>query len=198
MQNKSPGARDTAVARDGGIYLRPMLESDIDERYLSWFRDEEVTRYLESKYITADDALAFLRWGQQTNRRFMYAVCLEDGDLHIGNVKIGDIQPRAMLCDLVTVLGDRNHWGKGYATAAIKLATALAFDVYGIRKLNAGIYSGNIGSLKAYTRAGWLVEAVLYAQYAIAGGFQDKFVISCFNPGHHSVLPSFPLTLPQI
>lgn len=184
-----------AVARANGIFLRLMQESDVTERYLAWFRDNEVTKFLESKHITSEDALEFLRWGQRTQRRFVYAICLEENGLHIGNVKIGDIQRRAMLSDLVTVIGDRDWWGKGIAANAIRLGTEIAFSTYGICKLNGGIESGNIGSLKAYLRAGWVQEAVLHAQYGQADGLHDRLVVSCFNPRFHPELPQFPLPL---
>jgi RimJ/RimL family protein N-acetyltransferase len=184
------------VAAANGVCLRPMRESDIDERYLSWFRDSEVTKYLESRHITADDALEFLRWGHQTQKRFIYAICLADSGLHIGNVKIGDIRTKSMVSDLVTVIGDRQVWGKGYAATAIRLAIGLAFDTHGIRKLSAGIYSNNVGSLKAYTRAGFLVEAVLHAHDIGPDGMNDRIVIACFNPRMHPAVPAFPLPLP--
>ena len=184
-----------APARAKGIFLRLMQESDVTERYLTWFRDDEVTKYLESKHITAEEALEFLRWGKRTQRRFIYAICLEENGLHIGNVKIGDIQRRSMLSDLVTVIGDRDWWGKGIAATAIRLGTEIAFSTYGIRKLNGGIESGNIGSLKAYLRAGWVQEAVLHAQYGDGDGLHDRLVVSCFNPRFHPDLPKFPLPL---
>jgi RimJ/RimL family protein N-acetyltransferase len=188
-------AADGAVALDKGIYLRPMRESDINDRYLSWFIDPEVTKFLDSRRITREEALEFLRWGKRNNRRFMYAICVEATGLHIGNVKIGDVYPRSMLSDLVTVIGDRDYWGKGVAATAIRLATKIAFEKHDIRKLSGGIESDNIGSLKAYLRAGWVMEAVLHAHYGDADGKHDRLVVSCFNPRFHPKLPSFPVPL---
>ena len=140
--------------RDKGICLRPLEESDITERYLSWFRDEKVTRFLEARHISRDDALNFLRWGKETGNRLIFAICIEDTGLHIGNIKIGDIDRKAATSDLVTFIGDRDYWGRSIATTAIRLATTYAFNELGIRKLHAGMYAENLGSLKCYTRAG--------------------------------------------
>jgi [ribosomal protein S5]-alanine N-acetyltransferase len=178
-----------SVAHSGAVFLRPLEESDITERYLSWFRDNKVTMHLEAHDLTKQDALEFLRWGHATDRRFIFAICDAGSGLHIGNVKIGDINLKSMVSDLVTVIGDRSYWGKGYATTAIRLASNLAFKSYKIRKLNAGIYSNNIGSLKAYTRAGWLVEAVLFEQAVGPDGVNDRIVISYFNPELYATLP---------
>lgn len=184
--------------RDNGICLRPLEESDITERYLSWFRDETVTRFLESRNISRDDALQFMRWGKQTGNRRLFAICVEATGLHIGNIKVGDIDQKASTSDLVTFIGDRDYWGRGIATTAIRLATAYAFKELGVRKLHAGMYAQNLGSLKCYTRAGWLVEAVLYYDIVGPDGPTDRFLIACFNPDHYKTLPSFPRPLPKV
>ena len=95
------------VARDGGVFLRLLREDDIDDRYLSWFRDPLITRYLEAKNITREDALGHLHHGQKEKLRFLYAICTKEDGRHIGNIKIGDINYKAMTSDLVTVVGDR-------------------------------------------------------------------------------------------
>jgi RimJ/RimL family protein N-acetyltransferase len=181
----------------GEVFLRPMEEADYDERYLSWFRDGEVTHFLDARDLTRQDAVNYLRWGRETGRRFMYAICDSHTGLHIGNVKIGDIDPKSNISDLVTFIGDRRYWGRGRATAAIRLGIGLAFERYDIRKLSGGILAGNVGSLKAYTRAGFVVEAVLHSHRILEGKPVDWVVVSCFNRKYYPNLPSFPLPLPR-
>src|SRR5262249_29630992 len=48
------------------IQLRLLEEDDITERYVAWFRDPEVTRYLDARDISREDALAHLRQGRET------------------------------------------------------------------------------------------------------------------------------------
>ena len=52
----------------------------------------------------------------------------------------------------MTVIGDRNYWGKGVASKAIKKATNIAFKEGGMRKFIASIDSLNIASVKSYLR----------------------------------------------
>jgi [ribosomal protein S5]-alanine N-acetyltransferase len=102
-----------------------------------------------------------LHYGQKEKLRFIYAICTKEDGRHIGNIKIGDINYKAMTSDLVTVVGDRAYWGRGFATAAIKIGVNIAFAKLKLRKLyagiylHAGIYNDNVGSLKAYARAGF-------------------------------------------
>ena len=103
--------------------------------YIRWFADREVTRYLlvrhptslrkqeewiEQMAASADDVL----WAM---------VRAADGEL-IGNVGFHRIIWRHHHGELVYVIGERDQWGKGCATEAIKLATAYAFLELGFEK----------------------------------------------------------------
>lgn len=168
---------------DGGrVMLRELHEADVDETYLSWFQDATVTEFLDAKKISREDAINYMRHGRETRSYFMYALIAKDSNAHIGNVKIGPIQWAHLISDLVTVIGCREYWGKGLATEAIRLGNRVAFETYGIRKLSGGIADGNVGSVKAYTGAGWVIEGRLKGHHLINGEPRDRIIVSCFNP----------------
>lgn len=169
----------------GAVYLRPLQEEDVTETYLAWFRDAEVTRYLDAKNITREDAIAHLRAGKQGDMWRMYAICETTSNRHIGNLKIGPIHWRYRISDLITVIGERNAWGKGYAREAIKIGIDVAFRHMNLRKLSASMDANNAGSLKAYTAAGFALEARLKDQCMdISSGkpiLSDMLYVACFN-----------------
>ena len=164
------------------VYLREMTPEDISDDYLGWFRDAKVTEFLNSRDFSHAQALAHLAAGREGNSYVMHSICCASTDTHIGSLKIGPILWLHRVSDLVTVIGRRDYWGKGYATEAIRLATALAFGSYGLRKLSAGIIEGNVGSLKAYTSAGFVVEGRRRGECLVAGVPHDIILIGCFNP----------------
>ena len=171
------------------LYLRHLHDEDINDRYVAWFTDPEVTQFLDARNISREDALAHLAYGRQTGTYELFAICLKEGeDRHIGNLKIGPIARRHMTSDLVTVIGDRSAWGHGHARTAIKMGIRIAFEEMNIRKLSASIDSDNIGSIKAYTGAGFEIETKLAGQYMhrLPDGprYTDKVYISCFNPNY--------------
>ena len=169
------------------IYLRELLESEITETYLSWFKDDKVTEFLDAKNLTRQNVIDYIKAGKSSKLYFMYAICDKDNDKHIGNVKIGPINYEHMTSDLVTFVGDTNYWGKGIATRAIKLGNILAFERFNIRKLTGGINSDNVGSIKCYTKAGWIIEGTLQNHYIVNGKYQDRVCVSCFNPNFDMV-----------
>lgn len=175
----------SANAGPDRIVLRALLETDFTERYLGWFRDPEVTRFLDARDITRADALEHLQAGKVDKRWFLYAICLGEEARHIGNLKIGPIHWRHRISDLVTVIGDRDAWGKGYAREAIRAGIRIAFEDLGLRKLSASIDSLNARSIRAYQAAGFEMEAALPHQFlSISDGkpvLSDKIFVAAFN-----------------
>jgi len=165
------------------IFLRELSESDITDDYLFWFRDDDVTKFLEvdGKSLTKEKVVNYIREGKSTGTYFMYAICLSESKQHIGNLKIGPINKKHNISDLVTVIWNKKYWGKGFATEAIRMGIRLAFEKYGIRKLSASIHSDNIGSIKSYTEAGFFIEGKLKNHYYVDGKYCDLIMVSCFN-----------------
>ena len=170
------------------IFLRELLEEDVNNDYLEGFKDEHVLEFLEvdGNSLTKEKVLEYIAHGKRTKAYFMYAVCLSENGKQIGNLKVGPIDRKNMLSDLVTVIWDSEQWGKGLATEAIKEGNRLAFNQHNIRKLTGGMYEKNIGSIKAYTKAGWIIEGRLQNHYLVDGKLQDRVIVSCFNPSFYN------------
>ncbi len=168
------------------VYLRELTHDDINDNYLSWFRNNEVTSFLEvdGNSLTYQMVADYIDEGRDNGSYFMYAICLVENDLHIGNLKIGPINHKHRVADLVCVIGDRSQWGKGLATDAIMLGNNLAFEKYDIRKLHGQIYADNVGSVKAYCKAGWIIEGVIEGRYLTPNGPMDQLLVSCNNPAY--------------
>ena len=174
-------------AADGQVVLRPLTETDFTARYLAWFADPEVTRFLDARNISRADAIGHLRHGIETNTYRMYAICEATTNLHVGNLKIGPMHHRHMTSDLITVIGDRAVWGRGFARAAIRQGIDIAFRGLNVRKLSASIDSRNMGSIKAYTAAGFVIETSLKDHFVETSPdgevvFSDKVYVASFNP----------------
>jgi [ribosomal protein S5]-alanine N-acetyltransferase len=166
------------------VYLRELKHEDVNETYLSWFRNNEVTSFLEvdGKSLTEKMVTDYIDEGKKNGSYFMYAICLVENNMHIGNLKVGPINHKHRVADLVCVIGDRSQWGKGLATDAIAQGNSLAFESYDIRKLHGQIYADNIGSVKAYCKAGWIIEGVIEGRYLTENGPMDQILVSCNNP----------------
>jgi [ribosomal protein S5]-alanine N-acetyltransferase len=175
------------------LYIRELTHEDVTERYLEWFKNNDVTSFLEvdGKKLTKKDVTDYIDLGNTSGTYKMYAICLTENDQHIGNLKIGPINFKHRIADLVCVIGDQSYWGKGLATEAIRIGNETAFEKYDIRKLHGQIYADNVGSIKAYCKAGWIIEGVIKGRYLVNDQPMDQVLVSCnnpkyFNPSHQT------------
>ena len=67
---------DTAVATGKKVYLRELLHSDVNARYLSWFKDGQVTEFLYSNNLSYLDVVQYIDQGKETKSYFMHAICV--------------------------------------------------------------------------------------------------------------------------
>ena len=146
--------------------------------------DAEVTRYMETRFAahTIDSLWAYVEMMRHKPDTYFLAIVVREGDRHIGNIKLGPVDQVHRLADVALMIGDRHSWGHGYATEAIMAVTEYAFEQLGVRKLTAGCYADNVGSRRAFEKAGYHVEATRASHYFCEGAFQDAVLLARFNP----------------
>ncbi len=75
------------------------------------------------------------------------------------------------------LLGEQSEWGKGYASEAIRAVCSFAFDELNLKKLVAGCYEGNVASLSAFRKVGFLQEAFLPNYWEMEGQRQAQLFL---------------------
>jgi RimJ/RimL family protein N-acetyltransferase len=123
------------------LRLRPLTDEDITDEYIGWWKKRKFVKYLDTKNLIKEEAIDHIRECNNTGC-FLCAVIV-DG-FHVGNVKLN--QDR----DLSIIIFPP-YQGKGYATAAIEKMAACAGG-----RITAEVRSGNIGSLRAFEKAGFV------------------------------------------
>jgi [ribosomal protein S5]-alanine N-acetyltransferase len=157
------------------IHLRGIRDDDVRQEYCDWLNDPEVNRYLESRYRvqTLAEVARFVAAKRDSDSEYLFAMVRNDDAKHFGNIKIGPIRQPHQLADVSLFIGDRDCWGKGYASEAIRRIAAFAFAELHLNKVSASIYADNIGSVQAFVRAGWRQEAILRRHYMHDDGPMD-------------------------
>ncbi len=146
------------------LELRVLQPSDATADYLSWLRDPEVTRYLELRFTPVSDCAelaAFIDSVNASPDNLMFGIFLASNGRHIGNIKLGPIVRRHGRAEIGFLIGDRESWGKGYASEAIQAVARHGIDACGLAKITAGCYDTNIGSSKALLKAGFSHQATI-------------------------------------
>lgn len=166
------------------VHLKEITSSDLTDRVMSWFEDKELMKFYTNSMnkITKDELLKSIEEGKRIGNQYSFGIYHNVDKCLIGTIKLGPINKNHLTSDLATLIGDRNYIGKGFAVDAILLGNELAFSHFNLRKLFGGMYLSNLSSIKAYTRAGWLIEGRLKGQYFIDGIKEDRLLVACFNP----------------
>ena len=168
------------LAETERIFLRETLPGDVNDEYVSWMNDPEVTRYMEARFgkHTQQSVNDFVENAVKRENSFLLAIIAKDQNKHIGNVKLGPIDTEHGFAILGIMVGDKNYWGKGYGPEAIKLVVDYAFNNLGLRKINADVYENNVGSIRAFQKASFQEEGRRKRQYFSEGKFVDAV---CFS-----------------
>ena len=165
------------------VLLRPLKASDVGPAYLGWLRDPRVNRYLESRFQrhTLASLRAFVASASRDPGTLLLAIVRKDSGRHIGNIKLGPIDRRHRRADIGILVGDRASWGKGFATEAIEVLASHALKTLGLHKVTAGIYDNNPGSIRAFRKAGFIVEARRRKHYLCGGRWRDGLLMARFR-----------------
>jgi len=176
-------AAKEAVLRGPRLTLRPLTLGDATDRYASWMNDPVINRYLESRFAehTIEDLRRFINAMMISDRDFLFGMFAGAGD-HIGNIKLGSIDWYHRYGDVGLLIGEPDYWGKGLATEAISLVTEFGFRRLELHKITAGCYSNNMGSAKAFLKAGWTQEGVRRSHYQCGDSFVDAVMLAIWNP----------------
>ena len=165
------------------IVLREIRLSDVNENYYRWMNDPEVIKYLECRFSSNSMGAIkdFVRTMLKDPDTIFMAIILKDGDRHIGNIKIGSIHRIHRQAVLGLLIGEKDCWGKGYATEVLRLVTNYAFKTLKLHKLVAGLYADNKGSEKAFKKAGFVVEGIKKQHLYCDGKFMDCITLGLLN-----------------
>ncbi len=165
------------------LVLDAVSEADCQSYYVDWLNDVDVNRYLETRWTeqNQESILQFVKSMKADPANYLFAMRIAETGKHIGNLKIGPINIHHMYADLSYFVGDRESWGKGYATEAIRGAIGFAFDQFGLHRLNAGVYSGNEASARVLEKCGFEKEGIAKNKFRIDDRYEDHWFYGLVN-----------------
>lgn len=160
------------------LVLKNLKMHDCNEQYLNWLNDKEVNRFLEIRWYlqTIEGTKSFVDEINRSDHSYLFGIFYREtekkesdsrkngggecgGDMvHIGNIKIGPINKLYSYADISYFIGNKDYWGVGLATEAIKAVLKFGFEIIGLNRIQAGVFGKNAGSIKALEKAGFMLE----------------------------------------
>jgi len=165
------------------IELKNLDPNFLDQDYVSWLNEPTVNQYLESRFIRWTDLSLkeYVIKANSDDSTLLFGIFLLSADKLIGTIKLSLINQYHKTAEIGLLIGDKTQWGKGIATAAIKLITKFSFQQLRLHKITAGAYANNKGSIKAFQKNGFLIEGIIKEQYHLNGITVDKIILGLIN-----------------
>ena len=161
------------------VALRPLCEKDINDTYLSWLNDGEVTKYLETGTfpVTADELQKFYAAISKSKTDVLFAIIDKSTKAHIGNIKLGGINWVHRFADLGIMIGNKISWHKGFGQEACRLLLKYAFENLNLNKVTLGVYGNHAPAVRAYEKVGFKIEGRITNFLNFEGQYVDKIIM---------------------
>ena len=162
------------------VNLRPIEREDLP-RYVQWFGDPEVRRHL-LLYIPFSLAQEE-RWYENLLDRLekgsdvLLAIETAEG-VHIGNLGLHSIDWKNRNAELGITIGDKEYWGQGYGTAAIRTLLKLAFEEMNLHRVFLRVDKDNERGIRCYEKCGFQRDGILREAVFREGRYHDQLMMS--------------------
>jgi RimJ/RimL family protein N-acetyltransferase len=151
------------MIRGERLYLRAIERDDL-QRCHDWMNDDALTSTLAQRYpfslAREADWVERATRGQDT-AELSLAICLVQGDRHIGNCGLSAIDRDNRTATLGIFIGEQDCRGQRLGEEAVRTLCRFAFDEMSLRKIRLDVFATNPGALKTYERVGFRQEGLL-------------------------------------
>jgi [ribosomal protein S5]-alanine N-acetyltransferase len=164
-------------------YLRFLEESDVNEDYIGWLNNKEVTRYLETGKFpsTALSVKKFLERFSGSSTDLIFGIIAIDTDEHIGNVTLNQINWIHRTAVTGIMIGRESFRGRGYGFEAWSLILEYAFERLGLRRIEAGAVDANMASIATMKKLGFKEEGIRRKHVLVEGEYRDAIKFGLFK-----------------
>lgn len=162
------------------VRLRPIERADLP-RFVEWFADPEVRRYLllYLPFSLAQEERWFESMLGRVERQESVLLAIETSDgVHIGNIGLHSINWKDRNAELGITIGEKAYWNQGYGTDAIRTMLGLAFREMNLRRVFLRVDVDNARGIRCYEKAGFHKEGTSRDAVFKEGAYQDQYVMS--------------------
>lgn len=162
------------------IRLEELTLSNVNKTYQKWMNDSEIFRFSKqsNKKHSLKQIKEFVLNKKKSKSEFLYKILIYENkkNKHIGNIKLGPINFENKTADISYFIGEKNYWGQGITTEAIKIIINLAKKKFKLKKLQAGHWEKNIASKKVLLKNKFKLEGVLKSQIQTKKGRINRYL----------------------
>ena len=185
-------AKKTNPPAEDPIPERPILRGE-----LVWLRALELTDVTEQSIEDADLAhfAGFRRGfsraeGERFFKKFLsgnednlnFAICPIGSHENIGGCGLREMDRRNGSAEVSIFISDRQRWGKGYGTDAMRALLDFAFGEMRMERIWLRVFDYNVRAVRSYEKAGFAHEVLLRHDRFHRGAHHDTHLMAITRP----------------
>lgn len=175
------------------VRLRGYEKSDL-AAVMKWLHDDEVTNFISAVVFPASSIeeerfIEAVASGKDPSNKEFAIETLADRK-YIGGIGLHNINWLSRNARLGIVIGDKEYWGRGFGTDAVKLLLGLAFEKMGLHRVELVVFTFNQRAITCYEKCGFRREGVLRDYVFKLGAFRDAVMMSILASEYDSMKTS--------
>lgn len=144
------------------IYLRAFEPEDYLKIH-KWRKDKEIAKNFGGVPLFSS-SLNEKKWVEDRifdKTNMSCAICIKETDEFVGCIFLNNIDQHNMSASTPLFIGEKKHWGKGYAEEAKIIMLNYAFNDRGLIRIADTMIETNKGSIKLHEKVGYKQEGIL-------------------------------------
>jgi RimJ/RimL family protein N-acetyltransferase len=149
------------------VRLSAVDPSELGKAFARWNQDSELTRYLDSHTTLLHSAKAITDFYEKEFKdpspsAYPFTIRALDDDRLLGDIGLYVINNWSSQDAFVGLgIGERENWGKGYGSDAMKVALRYAFTELNLRRVTLTVFEYNPRAIRSYEKTGFQHEGRL-------------------------------------
>jgi len=162
------------------IRLRHVEKEDLPA-FVEWLNDPEVTEHLFM--VLPISSAEEERWFEKLaglppeEQPLVIEMKTGQGWRTIGNSGFHHIEWKNRSAEGGIVIGDKALWNQGYGTETMRLLVQHGFGTLNLNRIFLVVYEPNKRAIRAYEKAGFILEGRLRQASYKDGRYQDEFIM---------------------
>ncbi len=135
---------------------------EVVQAWTKWDADTEFKRLLDDeppRLLSPAQLRKSIDEETRNDKDFLFAVRLLDGEAQIGFTALW-VNWSQRDAFVAIGIGERDYWGKGYGTDAMRLTLRYAFDELDLHRVTLTVWGVNERAIRSYEKAGFRREGV--------------------------------------
>jgi RimJ/RimL family protein N-acetyltransferase len=163
------------------LMLRPMDQSFVSTAWVGWLRDPEVVAFSRQRHRehTLESCAAYAASYEGTPS-CLWAITLTGDGRHVGNIA-ADIDEHDGVANVAVMIGERECWGRGLASEAVRAVCDWLFDRRGLRKVEIGTMEANRAMVRVARKVGMVEDGRRREQVVRRGQPVDLVYFALFR-----------------